>query len=167
MMIAPGSDDSFRVLPRRSSHRYIQTTPVTRNEWCVIDDKIAILLVDDEPVVHLMVGMLLRHAGYFVGDANDGVVALGMFEEGSWDLVLTDRVMPEMGGEKLAEEIRKLSSDVPLVLITGFLKLDTVTDSFDEVVEKPFTAVDLLAAIRRALERKRVGPMCRDGSGQP
>jgi CheY-like chemotaxis protein len=117
---------------------------------------IAILLVDDEPGVHLMVGMFLRKAGYFVACANDGPTALRMFKERSWDLVITDRSMPRMGGEELAEEIRKIASDVPVILVTGYLKSDTRADLFDEVLEKPFTRDDLLATIRKVLEMKPV-----------
>ncbi len=85
---------------------------------------------------------------------------LRMFEERSWDLVITDRTMPEMGGEQLAEEIRSISPDVPLILITGFLKSDTRVDLFDEILEKPFKRVDLLATTRRVLDSKHVGFLC-------
>jgi two-component system, cell cycle sensor histidine kinase and response regulator CckA len=68
--------------------------------------------------------------------------------------------MPGMGGEQLAEEIRKISPDVPLILLTGFLKSDTRVDLFDEFLEKPFKRADLLAATERVLQRKHVGSMC-------
>ena len=85
---------------------------------------------------------------------------LRMFEERSWDLVITDRTMPEMGGEQLAEEIRSISPDVPLILITGFLKSDTRVDLFDEILQKPFKRADLLATIRRVLDRNHVDSVC-------
>jgi len=106
------------------------------------------------------VGMSLREAGYFVDDANDGAAGLRMFKERSWDLVITDRAMPGMEGEQFAEEIRKISTDVPLILITGYLESNTRADLFDEVLEKPFTRADLLAAARRVLDRKHVGSVC-------
>jgi DNA-binding response OmpR family regulator len=116
----------------------------------------SILLVDDEPTIHVAFGMVLREAGYLVGDAKDGVEGLRMFRQRSWDLVITDRAMPEMGGELLAEEIRNLSAQVPLILITGFLKSDTHVELFDEVLEKPFKRADLLAAVGRVLDAKHV-----------
>jgi DNA-binding response OmpR family regulator len=125
----------------------------------MILEKTSVLLVDDEPAIHTFVGMLLRKAGYFVGNAEDGEAGLHMFKERDWDLVITDRVMPKMVGDRLAEEIRKISSDVPLILITGFLKPDMRVDLFDEVLEKPFTAADLLATIRRVLDRKLAGSL--------
>ena len=116
--------------------------------------------MDDEPAIHLLVGLFLREAGCFVGDAKDGMEGLRMFKENSWDLVITDRAMPEMGGEQLAEEIRKISADVPLILITGSLTSDARVDLFDEILPKPFKRVDLLATVKRVLERKHVGSMC-------
>jgi two-component system alkaline phosphatase synthesis response regulator PhoP len=117
----------------------------------------SILLVDDEPAIHLVVGMFLREAGCFLGDAKDGMEGLRMFKESSWDLVITDRAMPEMGGEQLAEEIRKISADVPLILITGSLTSDIRVDLFDEILPKPFKRVDLLALVGKSLGRKFVG----------
>ena len=123
---------------------------------CEPDKMLSILLIDDEPVIHLLLGEDLRGAGYFVGDANDGVEGLWMFKEGSWDLVITDRAMPRMGGEQLAEEIKKVSADVPLILITGFVKSDTRCELFDEVLEKAFTRADLPAAVERVRNGKHV-----------
>ena len=120
----------------------------------MIAKPVSILLVDDEPAIHFFVGMFLREAGYFVGDAKDGTEALRTFEKRSWDLVITDRAMPGMDGEELAEEIRKISPDVPLLLLTGFLTTDTRVELFNEIVEKPFKQADLLATIQRVLDRK-------------
>ena len=104
--------------------------------------------------------MFLREAGYLVGDANDGVARLAMFRQSSWDLVITDRAMPGMGGEELAEEIRRIWPAVPLMLITGSLTSDTRVDLFDEILQKPFKRADLLATIRRVLDRNHVDSVC-------
>jgi CheY-like chemotaxis protein len=121
---------------------------------------VSILLVDDEPTIHFVVGVILREAGYSVGDANDGMEGLRMFEKGSWDLVITDRAMPGMGGEQLAREIKNISPDVPLLLLTGFLKADTRFELFDEILEKPFLRAKLLATVGRVLDTRHVASMC-------
>ena len=126
----------------------------------MFSSKPSLLLVDDEPAIHFVAGTFLRDAGYAVGDANDGMEGLRMFQQGSWDLVITDRAMPGMGGEELAEEIRRIWPAVPLMLITGSLTSDTRIDLFDEILQKPFKRTDLLATVRRVLERKHVGSMC-------
>lgn len=109
-----------------------------------------VLLVDDEASIHFMMGLFLRQAGYFVADASDGVEGLRKFKDESWDVVITDLTMPEMGGEELAQEIRMISSDTPIILITGYLKSETRQDLFDDVLEKPFSKANLLAAVERA-----------------
>jgi len=126
----------------------------------MFSSKPSLLLVDDEPAIHFVAGTFLRDAGYAVGDANDGMEGLRMFQQGSWDLVITDRAMPGMGGEELAKELRKIWPAVPLMLITGSLTSDTRIDLFDEILQKPFKRTDLLATVRRVLERKHVGSMC-------
>jgi len=126
----------------------------------MFSSKPSLLLVDDEPAIHFVAGTLLRDAGYSVGDANDGKEGLRMFAQGSWDLVITDRAMPGMGGEELAEEIRKIWPAVPLMLITGSLTSDTRVDLFDEILQKPFKRADLLATIRRVLDRNHVDSVC-------
>lgn len=110
-----------------------------------------VLLVDDEASIHFTVGLFLREAGYFVDTAIDGRAGLRKFHKGSWDLIITDLVMPGMGGEEFAQEIRKLSPAIPIILITGFLKPQTRVELFDEVLEKPFAEVHLLEAMERLL----------------
>lgn len=117
----------------------------------MVSEKPSVLLVDDEQTIHGVIGMILRNAGYFVDDAKDGVAGLRMFKERLWDLVITDYAMPGMGGGQLAEEIRKISTDVPLILITGFLKADIRVDLFNGILEKPLKRADLLATTSRFL----------------
>ena len=105
-------------------------------------------------------GLFLREAGYVVACAENGMAALRMFKEGSWDVVITNRAMPEMGGEQLAEEIRKISPYVALILITGSHRFAARVGLFDEILEKPFSRNDLLTATARALQKaslRRIG----------
>jgi DNA-binding response OmpR family regulator len=122
-------------------------------------EKTSVLLVDDEEPVRYMIGRFLRAAGYFVDNANDGRAGLRMFKEGSWDLVIIDRLMPELGGEQLAEQVRAISSAVPMILITGLLKSDSRIELFDEVLKKPFSPSDLLAATHRVLRKNTNTPV--------
>jgi DNA-binding response OmpR family regulator len=122
-------------------------------------EKTSVLLVDDEEPVRYMIGRFLRAAGYFVDNANDGRSGLRMFKEGSWDLVIIDRLMPELGGEQLAEQVRAISSVVPMILITGLLKSDSRIELFDAVLKKPFSPSDLLAATHRVLRKNTNAPV--------
>jgi CheY-like chemotaxis protein len=80
-----------------------------------------ILLADDEEMVLHVFKAMLEHLGYSVVCGRNGVEALRIFREDpdAIDVVLTDYYMPEMSGADLARSIRRLGSDVPIVLITG------------------------------------------------
>ena len=80
-----------------------------------------ILLADDEEMVLQVFTAMLEHLGYSVVCGRNGVEAFGIFRKdpNAIDLVLTDYYMPEMSGTDLARNIRRLGSDVPIVLITG------------------------------------------------
>ncbi len=73
------------------------------------------------------------------------------------DLVVTDRAMPDMSGDKVAEEIKKAQPNVPIVLLTGFG--DVMKDAgecpfgIDKILSKPISEHDLLAAIDKVIMR--------------
>jgi CheY-like chemotaxis protein len=109
-----------------------------------------VLLVDDEASILDLFGMILRNAGYFVRTALDGVSGLRLFESASWDLVITDRQMPQMGGERLAEKIKGMAPETPLILITG-ISGNPRPGLFDAVLWKPFSKAALLASVESVL----------------
>lgn len=80
----------------------------------------SILVVDDSEVMRLILVMHLRRLlGVDVTQAVNGQDALAKLEQGRFDLVLTDMVMPEMDGAGLIREVRmRLKSDIPIVIIT-------------------------------------------------
>ena len=110
-----------------------------------------ILIVDDEPSVRQVLSELLNAEGHITGEAVGGLEGLAAFQEGDWDMVFTDRVMPEMTGDELAAAIKEIDPGTPVVMITGYV--DPATDYMaeprliDVVVKKPFT----MAAIRNAI----------------
>jgi DNA-binding response OmpR family regulator len=115
----------------------------------------SILLVDDEKSIHEAFGIALSDAGYRVGYAEDGAIGFQMFLEGSWDAVITDQAMPHMTGEQLAEEIKGISPDTPVILVTGHILADTRLKLFDEVLMKPFALRDFLACVARVVGRPK------------
>ena len=115
--------------------------------------KRSILVVDDEESIRDALGIALEEAGYLVAHASNGEIGFQMVLEGSFDAVITDRVMPRMTGEQLAQEIKNISPNTPLILITGHLLKGSRVDLFDEVLLKPFTMADLLDAVGRVVTR--------------
>ena len=112
-----------------------------------------ILVVDDDPFVAQSVQFLLAGDGYIVGQATNGYEALGMFEPGKYDMILTDYLMPDMRGDKLAAAIKSLCPKQPVVMITAFPeKLQTSAcplGGVDSFICKPFDAQILRTLLAR------------------
>src|ERR1700686_4751661 len=97
-----------------------------------------VLAVDNEPAILFVLKRILQPAGYQVQTAQSGREGLNAFHQGKWDLITVDRSMPEMNGEEVAREMRKLAPKVPIILITGFPDAVVRRELFDAVLAKPF-----------------------------
>jgi CheY-like chemotaxis protein len=107
------------------------------------------------PSVREVVRYLLVSFGYDCQTAADGSRGLARFDEGGWDLVLTDLAMPEMSGWEVAEAIRRRCPTMPIVLITGLIGPEVMRRAGERglpVVPKPFRSEMLRAAVAKALQ---------------
>src|SRR4051812_46024152 len=111
---------------------------------------LAILVVDDEPAVLIVLESTLREDGHDIGTAASGTEALQLFNERKWNVVVTDRLMPGMDGEALAIALKHLAPSTPVVMVTG-TPPRTKLAGVDAVVSKPFTRAKLAEAISRSL----------------
>jgi DNA-binding response OmpR family regulator len=106
-----------------------------------------VLVVDDDAMVREVISAYLSEDGYAVELAMNGREGLEKFAAGQFDIVLTDRSMPEMEGDELAREVKKIKPDVPVILLTGFGDIMAVTGEkpagVDVVMSKPFTMAGL------------------------
>ena len=93
--------------------------------------RLRILFVEDEPVVRKAISQQLLAVGHTVETADNGVEGLDKFMSGWFDLVITDRAMPEMGGDEMAATIARVAPDKPIIMLTGF------GDLMDAKGEKP------------------------------
>ena len=120
-----------------------------------------ILLVDDQEIVVSVMKRLLQRNGYEVTTSSSGVESLETFraQPGNYDLVITDQIMPEMTGLKLAGELLNIRPDLPIILMSGFaedVSGDSVkTRGIKEFILKPISADDLSKAVRRAMDENR------------
>ncbi len=118
-----------------------------------------VLVVEDEPAVRRASTEFLRMQGYNVLEAKDGFDALSVANRHSAaiDLVLTDVVMPNMSGGKLAERIQHLRPGTKLLFVSGYpgrTVLDhKVVDIDTNFLQKPYTLKQLAAKIREVLHR--------------
>ena len=117
-----------------------------------------ILLVEDEPSVRTLVRDELRKLGYRVVEAKNGVEAclLATQQAGSFQLLLTDVVMPGMGGRELAQHLSVIKPDLRTLFISGYMDdvgimagQEEGTSSF---LQKPFTPEVLARAVRNLLD---------------
>jgi PAS domain S-box-containing protein len=117
-----------------------------------------ILLVDDEPSIVKMQQQSLERLGYKVTIKTSSVDALETFcaTPEKYDLVITDMTMPDMSGDKFADEIKKIRHDVPVILCTGFsekIKIRTGSDlQINEFILKPIDQKKLAKIIRKLLD---------------
>lgn len=120
-----------------------------------------ILLVDDEKSIAELGKRMLSRLGYDVTACTDSRECLEIFRSApdQFDLVLTDLTMPNMTGLDLAGEIKSVSPNTPVILMTGFANvLDEKNLSeycLDYLVKKPVLKRDLAAAVRSSLDRYR------------
>jgi signal transduction histidine kinase len=114
-----------------------------------------VLVVDDEPRILEVVSAYLRFDGHSVSTATSGREALEKFRRNQFDLVVLDRVMPEMSGDQTARFIKQLNQEIPVIMLTGFGALIEVTGSqpaaVDVVVSKPVTLDTLRQTIEKLL----------------
>jgi signal transduction histidine kinase len=122
----------------------------------VVDRSLRVLVVEDEPLVREVIEVYLREDRHTVEVAANGREGLEKYRGGAFDLVLTDRAMPEVNGDVLAAEIKKINPRQPVILLTGFGDLMAGTgekpEGVDLVVSKPFTLNSLRDAVARAVE---------------
>jgi CheY-like chemotaxis protein len=119
-----------------------------------------VLLVDDDPTLVMIDTRLLQHLGYHITAFSSSREALAAFaaQPGEFDLVITDQAMPEMTGIALAEALRELRPDMPILLVTGSLD-ERASDSaarlgFGEVLLKPLSTQVLAEAAERVLAKR-------------
>ena len=123
-----------------------------------------ILVVEDEPVLRDMARLILEECGYRVHDAGTGNEALSVWEKqnGNFDLLLTDMVMPEgVSGVDLAEKLLAIKPKLKVIFASGYT-VDEVSEAFlaknnARFMQKPYTRSTLAKLVRQTLDGARDG----------
>ena len=117
-----------------------------------------ILLVEDEVTVRTVAARVLQNQGYRVLASSNGQEALALLEEveGKVDLVLTDVVMPDMGGLELAARLQGRWSGLKVVYMSGYAEGDKLRPAVEDYgrsfLQKPFSAESLTLKVREVLD---------------
>jgi DNA-binding NtrC family response regulator len=114
-----------------------------------------ILVVDDQPVLCEVLAESLTRDWHTVSVASNGREALEVFEAGEFDLVITDKAMPEMNGDQLAAAVKVRRPEVKVVMLTGFGEFEAgeeiESEFIDFLLPKPATMVEIRNAIVRVI----------------
>ena len=119
-----------------------------------------LLFIDDEPALVSMVKEFLAGLGYEVVTETSSKAALALFRRHPerFDLVITDMTMPEMTGERLAQELRRMRPDIPIILCTGFSpqlnEEKTRARGIGAFLMKPFVLRELAETVRSVLHKQ-------------
>lgn len=107
-----------------------------------------VLLVDDEELVRISTADMLADLGYEVVEAASAEQALRVVGQERIDLLVTDHLMPGMTGVDLAREVRLLSPDMPVLLVSGFADVEGLDAALPRLV-KPFRKDELVVMVER------------------
>lgn len=118
-----------------------------------------ILVVDDFESVLKTAKNVLSHLGYSVVTCTNGEEALSILGNGGVDLVITDLIMPKMGGKRLIKHMRAGGFQMPVILMSGYPETmvyeEKPKEAFDGFIEKPFRSAELGQTIRQVLDNPK------------
>jgi CheY-like chemotaxis protein len=117
-----------------------------------------VLLVEDEPTLRALSAAFLQSKGYRVTEASDGNEGLNVLKlDRKFDLLITDMVMPEMGGAALAEEAKKLIPNLKIIFMSGYTDRaidEKLLGPGTEFLQKPVSLDVFARTIRKILQAK-------------
>jgi DNA-binding NtrC family response regulator len=115
-------------------------------------------IIDDEPVIHEVLGDLLTLEGYAVERSFAGEEALNKHSSQTYDLILLDLLMPGMNGIDVLKKLKKIDPHSIIIIITAYASVESAISAMKigafDYIQKPFKHEELLLTIERALEHK-------------
>nr|WP_319999294.1 response regulator transcription factor [uncultured Draconibacterium sp.] len=127
-----------------------------------------ILLVEDDEALRFIVKDNLMEHGYNVEVAADGEIALELFGQNNFDLIVLDVMLPKIDGFQVAETIRKTNDQIPIIFLTARSmtedKITGLTIGGDDYIPKPFSMEELLLKIKIFLKRSQSLPVDSESS---
>jgi len=116
----------------------------------------SILVVDDEPDMRIALTHALSRSGYSVATASSGFEALEKFQRETFRIVITDIKMSKMSGLEVLQEVKKVSPQIPVIMITAYGTISNAVEAMKEGASdyllKPFSSETLEEAVRKAWE---------------
>lgn len=120
-----------------------------------------ILILDDDVDFNSLLTDIFSQADYDVVSERDPEVAVGVFRNNEFDLVVTDQKMPGLSGEEFIREIKAMRPDIPVIMVSGYLDNDTIRRLIQEgvggVFLKPLNVFSLLKRTAALIEEREAG----------
>jgi len=120
----------------------------------------SIHIIDDEPIIHEILGQLLTSEGYEVELSSSGEEALEKHPGEAFDLILLDLLMPGMDGKEVLKQLKKIDPHAFIIIITAYASLESAISAMKagayDYIQKPFKHDDLLLTVKRAIEHKKI-----------
>ena len=121
-----------------------------------MNEKLKILVVDDEKKILLVIKSYLEKSGFDVSEAYNGKQALAQFERINPSLIILDLMLPDMSGEEICVSIRR-NSKVPIIMLTAKVNEENIIQGLDmgadDYIIKPFSPKQLVARVNALLRR--------------
>jgi DNA-binding response OmpR family regulator len=116
-----------------------------------------VLIAEDDPQIAALISRALQESGFETFIALDGKTALTLFDSLKPQLVITDLIMPQIGGQELCRQIRSRKNTTPIIMLTALGSTEDVVEGLDagadDYMIKPFRVPELLARVRALLRR--------------
>jgi DNA-binding NtrC family response regulator len=119
-----------------------------------------ILVVDDEEIVIRSCLRILEGNGYEIDVAHDGHDALRKVESNTYDVMILDIMMPNLGGMEVLRRVKETHPDIDVIMSTGLSQIDTAVQAMKlgafDYISKPFEPDELKLVVQRARERRQL-----------
>ncbi len=129
-----------------------------------------ILIVDDDPVFLILLHRTLLDEGYQVIKAEGSQEAISAMESESFDVVITDLLMPDIDGIELTQRILGIDPKLPIIIITGSGYFDKAAEAMKigayDFVAKPFELKKICTTIKNALDYRKINSGPPEGRGE-
>jgi DNA-binding NtrC family response regulator len=123
------------------------------------ENKLRVLVLDDEPIVCKRLQPALEKLGFDVDTFTQSIEAMHQVQQSTYDIVITDLKMKEVDGMRFLEEVKKRRPETEVIVITGFATMETAKQSFQkgvfDFIAKPFKLSEIQDVVTRAAAKIR------------
>ncbi len=117
-------------------------------------------IIDDEPIIHEVLGDLLSSEGYEVENSASGEEALDKHSSQSFQLILLDLLLPGINGIEVLKKLKKIDPNSVIIIITAFASVESAISAMKigayDYIQKPFKHDELLITVQRAIEHRKL-----------